>query len=400
MATTKSTESAIAIASSTDKLELKYISAKEAVKRFDYLYKYNKDLYSRASTELTVEEYTAYQLTLSVPKLSPDGKSLGTCIRVTEPFQIFEFEGKEYLASGNSRMKTIQQMIERGSKEEFADIPYVVLPIWNNEELLRIQYATNDHTRKNDRLVKLQQIAAYIKRTIEHEMANDRRDRTDSKISADVKKEAERKFSLNATEIKNALLIVSQKVPAIVIEYLNQNLVKVDPAIELVNISNVLKVDPAVVVGELMAQQKPISIGNVKKWRENFVKTSTSKEAVVENHLVNNNETAQQGETPANPPANNNNRVKPPAPPTPTERRVESPGDAEVKLVKLGEFKLRTNEDAIASAYVVANLIENNLLNNKHENVTRQLFQLMEQLKDLEITEDRQKAIAAEFEKK
>jgi hypothetical protein len=231
-------------------------------------------------------------------------------------------------------------------------------------------------------------------------MVNDRRDRTDSKISADVKKEAERKFSLNATEIKNALLIVSQKVPAIVIDYLNQNLVKVDPAIELVNISNVLKVDPAVVVGELMAQQKPISIGNVKKWRENFVKTSTSKEAVVENHLVNNNETAQQGETPANPPANNNNRVKPPAPPTPTERRVESPGDAEVKLVKLGEFKLRTNEDAIASAYVVANLIENNLLNNKHENVTRQLFQLMEQLKDLEITEDRQKAIAAEFEKK
>jgi hypothetical protein len=147
MATTKSTESTIAIATSTDKLELKYISAKEAVKRFDYLYKYNKDLYSRASTELTVEEYTAYQLTLSVPKLSPDGKSLGTCIRVTEPFQIFEFEGKEYLASGNSRMKTIQQMIERGSKEEFADIPYVVLPIWNNEELLRIQYATNDHTR-------------------------------------------------------------------------------------------------------------------------------------------------------------------------------------------------------------------------------------------------------------
>lgn len=391
-------------AEKTNQLALQFIPAKEAIARFHYLYEYNPDIYARQSIELSVEEYISYQLTLTVPKLNAPG----TWVRITEPVQVFVHNGVEYLASGNSRIKTLDMMIKGGSKEEFADVPFITIPEWNNEELMRIQYATNDNTRRNDRLVKLQQISEYIKRTVAA-VLEDNKQRlskgeitelpTESKVTANVKKEAQTKFSLTATDIKNSLLIVSHKVPAIVNQYLNEGMIKTDPAIELINIFTTLKVNPATVIGDLTKQELPLSMGNIKKWRDAYVKTSTTPEAVVDNHLSNNKKPNGKGGGGGGGGGSSTTPKPPTAQGEAAEANLANADDVKVELVPLGKMKTSTNEDAITVAYIFANLLESEELGEKTNNIRQQLLQLMDQLADLQVSPEKQKAITEQFKK-
>jgi len=353
--------------------EIKYISAKDAIATFHYLYEYSSELYSRDSTELTVEEYITYQMALTVPKF--DG---GQWIRIDEPLMIFENNGKLYLASGNSRMQTIERMIKGGSKEEFADIRYVILDRWNNEELLRLQYSTNDLTRKNSRLRKLRQIASYINKLIAATVK-----------PADAKKSAQLRFGVSATDIKNAFLL-TDNVPSTIEKFLNDGLIKTDPAIELINIQKALNVSPETVVADLIKDNLPLSLPNIKKWRSQYVQTSDSKPATVEKYL-DNSEVKKAETTLVEGTEEDNNLPKPPKPDKATTQ------DKSEVLVPLGNIELNTVMDAKKVAYVLANLIDNNRLNDKTEQVKDALIQLFSTLHDLELPEDIRNAIAESF---
>lgn len=353
--------------------QIQTVSAKDAITTFHYLYEYSPELYSRETTELTVEEYITYQMALTVPK--PGG---GQWVRIDEPFIVFEFQGKLYLSSGNSRMQTITRMINGGSKEEFADIRYVVLDKWNDEELMRLQYATNDLTRKNSRLRKLRQIATYINRLVE----------SGENITV-ARKSAQIKFSVSATDIKNAFLLSGDVLPVIE-KMLNDGLIKTDPAIELINIHKSLDVSPEIVVSDLIKENLPLSLPNIKKWRSH--------------HTTTDNQTATVYGEP-------DESVKCGLEVTGKVKQVKrgklaiaknsNPSiqtDSNTEMVELGNLQLSTEsstlDDAKKIAYVLADLIENNRLADKGDFIKEGLIALMTGLYDLKLPEDVQVAIS------
>lgn len=358
--------------------QIKTVSAKEAIATFKYLYEYKPEIYARKTIELTVDEYITYQMALTVPKLDEPGKQW---VKIDEPFIVFEYQGQEYLSSGNSRLQTIDRMIKGGSKEQFADIRYIVLDEWNDQELVRIQYATNDLTRKNSRLKKLRQIAEYVTRLINSG--------TKQAIARD---EAKIRFSVSPTDIKNAFLISDAEMSETLSDMLDKDLIKTDPAIELINIKNSLGVDSGKIISDLLTSNLPLSLGNVRKWRNQY---ETDLKSLEENK---DNVTPEKGSKGGD--GGGGNTKKPHIPPVKPEK---SENNVESTTKKLGEFDLKTADDAANVALILSNLIEKNRVNRQSEIgelVINRLFETFQILSNLELPIGVQEAIASQLKSK
>lgn len=238
--------------------EVRYIDIKEAISSFRPLYEYNSNYYVRTTVTLTDEQFDRYRMMLTVPKNKTD-----FYIRIMSPFVVWDSGEGLYLVNGNSRFATICQLYKSQEKLEYAPIPYTVITGEMSQAVAeRIQYDSNDTTRRNSSVERLKRVQAFLDQAVNNGM----------KLSV-ARQYVSKYFGVSQQTLSNAKALFNKHIPESLQDMLDQELATTDAAVKVMQAAEKFTLSPNQIIGEVMAKatKGKLTASGVENWRKQYV---------------------------------------------------------------------------------------------------------------------------------